>query len=266
MPVVKVFKDFAKASNDKIFLIPVNKLIDNPNNQRTDFGDITSLAKDIVQNGLKQPLLILRAKRTDDKAVISDGHRRIRGIRYAIDKLGAPIKDVACKFEPEGTNEEDRYYNQFSTAANAKDLTDLEKACIIKRLLDMNQSYKDIATRTNMKQTAIKSLLELHAAPIAIREKVKAKEMSRTAAVALSKAPKEKQDAVLADAGKGKVDVKDVEKATKGVTSQISSHSIKMKLAKARKILDTTQEPKYWDGVVFGMEVCIGLKDLPPQE
>jgi hypothetical protein len=98
-----------------------------------------------------------------------------------------------------------------------------------------------------------------------VREAVEKKKLSTSAAVKLSKASEEKQAEVLKDTDKGKkVKVKDVETATKGVASQISSRSLKLKLAKAKKILALGEEPKYWDGVVFGIEVCLGTAELPP--
>ena len=259
------FKDFA-TKGGSLLLVPYDKIVDNPRNVREDYGDISDLANDINQNGLKLPLIIQRNQRNDEAAVLVDGHRRIRAIKYAVEKLGSPIKQVECKFEAEGTNEGDRLISMFSTGMNVKPLTDLEQAKVIKRLVDLSWSIKDIATKINRKQKAIKTLLELHAAPLAIREKVEKKKLSTSAAVKLSKAPAEKQAEVLKDTESKKVGVKEVEKATKGVTSQISSRAIKLKLAKVRKILEKGEEPKYWQGVEFGIELCLGLKDLPPQE
>jgi hypothetical protein len=111
------FKDFA-TKGGSLLLVPYDKIVDNPRNVREDYGDISDLANDINQNGLKLPLIIQRNQRNDEAAVLVDGHRRIRAIKYAVEKLGSPIKQVECKFEAEGTNEGDRLISMFSTGMN----------------------------------------------------------------------------------------------------------------------------------------------------
>jgi ParB-like nuclease domain./KorB domain. len=252
------------SSKDYFYHIPLEHIkIDPDFNVRTDFGDILSLAKDIASNGLTHALTVRLAE--DEKSVyIVDGERRFKAISYINDNklLENGMLDVKCSMEDKGSNEQTRIIRMFSTGANSKPLTELEQAQVVFRLLSVHHlKITTIAESIGRPQTYVNHLLDLHSTPTNIKEAVQEKKMSPTAAIKLSKAPKEKRDEVLKRAGK--VKVRDVERATKGTSSQISSRTIKGYVKRVEKFIEAGKNESKWKGVKLGLEVALGLKELP---
>ena len=89
-----------------LYSIPLDKIeIEDGFNVRSDYGDIPELAADIAQNGVLNPLTV---RMTGERLVLSDGHRRLAAVKYAVANLGAAITDVPCIMERKGTGEDDR--------------------------------------------------------------------------------------------------------------------------------------------------------------
>ena len=252
------------SSKDYLYHIPIEYIKVDPGfNVRTDWGDIPTLAKDIATNGLTHALTVRLAE--DKKSVfIVDGERRFRAINMINEEnmLEGGILDIKCSFEEKGSNETSRIIRMFSTGANSKALTELEQAEVVFRLLAVyNMKVKAIAENIGRPQIYVNHLLELHSAPTNIREAVEVKKISPTAAIKLSKAPKEKRDEVLKKTGK--VRVKDVQKATTGITSEISSKTIKGYIKKVEKFIESGSNLIKWKGVKLGLEIALGIEELP---
>jgi ParB/RepB/Spo0J family partition protein len=257
------FKDLF-FSKSFFYHIPIENIkIDPDFNVRTDFGDIPTLAKDIATNGLTHALTVRLAE--DEKSVlIVDGERRFRAISMINDKkmLEGGILDIKCSLEEKGSNETSRIIRMFSTGANSKALTELEQAKVAFRLLTVhNMKIKAIADSIGRTQTYVNHLLDLHSAPTNIREAVEEKRISPTAAIKLSKAPKEKRNEVLKKTGK--VRLKDVQKATDGHTSEIPATVIKGYIKKVEKLIQAGLDVVKWKSVKLGLEIALGLKELP---
>jgi ParB family chromosome partitioning protein len=252
------------SSKDYFYHIPFEYIKVDPDfNVRTDFGDIPALAKDIATNGLTHALTVRLAE--DKKSVfIVDGERRFRAINMINDKkmIEGGILDVKCSLEEKGSNETSRIIRMFSTGANSKALTELEQAKVVFRLLTVhNMKTKAIAENIGRPQTYVNHLLDLHSAPTNIKEAVEEKKISPTAAIKLSKVPREKRDEVLKKVGK--VRVKDVEKATKGTSSEVSSKTIKGYIKRVEKFIEAGSNVPKWRGVKLGLEIALGLEELP---
>jgi ParB/RepB/Spo0J family partition protein len=268
------------ASKINDFFIPLDKIkIQNGFNVRKDFGDLLSLAKDIGARGLDYPLIVRYAD--DEKpvksVVIIDGERRYRAIKLANEKnLGknGAILEARCILESEGTDEAHRCYKMFSTGTNSKPLTDMEQAEVIYRLRTVyTKKPKEIALKIGRTQAYVMHLLDLHAAPHEIKEAVRTKKLSSTAAVKISKAMPEKRAKVMekvraTKTGK-KVKVAEVERITKGTPASISAKSIKDKIVHVEKLLEKSTEGSvisHWTDVKTGLEIALGISSLPPLE
>ena len=252
------------SSKDYFYHIPLEFIkIDPGFNVRTDWGDIPALAKDIATNGLTHALTVRLAE--DKKSVlIVDGERRFRAVNMINDKkmIEGGILDVKCSLEEKGSNETSRTIRMFSTGANSKALTELEQAKVVFRLLTVyNMKVKMIAENIGRPQTYVNHLLDLHSTPMNIQEAVEEKKISPTAAIKLSRAPKEKREEVLKKTGK--VRVKDVQKATTGITSEISSKTIKGYIKKVEKFIEVGTNIPKWRGVKLGLEIALGIEELP---
>jgi ParB family chromosome partitioning protein len=256
------------SSKDFFYYIPLDNIKVDPDfNVRTEFGDIPALAKDIATNGLTHALTVRLSE--DKKCVyIVDGERRFRAINYINNNklVENGMLDVKCSLEEKGSNEQSRIIRMFSTGANSKALTEIEQAKVVFRLMSVHHlKVKEIANSIGRPQTYVNHLLDLHSAPTNIKEAVVEKKMSPTAAIKLSKAPKEKRDEILrkAASGTGKVKVKDVEKATQGTSSEISSRTVKNYIKKVDKLIDAGVSKYKWECVKLGLEIALGLKELP---
>jgi ParB/RepB/Spo0J family partition protein len=251
------------SSEDHFYHVPIEKIkIDPDFNVRTDFGDIPALARDISTNGLTHALTV-RLSEDKKSVLIVDGERRFRAINMINDEKMAEkrIFDIKCWFEEKGSNETSRIIRMFSTGANSKALTEIEQAKVVFRLLTVhNMKIKAIADSIGRPQIYVNHLLDLNSAPTNIKEAVEGKKISPTAAIKLSKAPKEKRDEILKRAGK--VRLKDVQKATDGHTSEIPATVIKGYIKRVEKLIQAGLDAK-WQDVKFGLEIALGLKELP---
>ena len=242
-----------------LYYIPPTKInIDPSFNARDDYGDIPTLAKDIAQNGVDIPLIV----RSDAEhgIVLTDGHRRLRAVMYAIEHLSAPIDTIPCIKEKKGSNEETRLISMFSTGSNTKPLEPLEQAKVVKRLIDMGWKTGKIATQLGRSQACIYQLIELNGAPTEVRQAVESKKISATAAKKLSHATKEKRAEVLGKTGK--VKSKDVEKAMTGSQSTVTAKQIRKYISKVDGFIKAGVKVQYWLAVKFGLQVALGTAEL----
>jgi ParB/RepB/Spo0J family partition protein len=251
------------SSKDYFYHIPLEYIkVDPEFNVRTEFGDIPSLARDIATNGLTHALTVRLAE--DKKSVyIVDGERRFRAITMINEKkmIDGGILDVKCSIEEKGSNETSRIIRMFSTGANSKALTELEQARVVFRLLTAhNMKIKAIAENIGRPQTYVNHLLDLHSAPTNIKEAVEENKISPTAAIKLARVPKEKRDEILKKSGK--VRVKDVEKAAKGTSSEVSSKTIKGYIKRVDKFIESGINVPKWEGVKLGLQIALGIEEL----
>lgn len=146
-------------------------------------ADDLALAESISQVGVKQALT---AYTENGKVYVSDGHRRLGATLYAINNLGAEIKSVPVQTEERYANEADRVLSMI-VRNSGKPLAPIEQARVLKRLLDLGWTEKDIAAKTGYKRPWIKDLLELQAAPQSVIGLVTNGQVSATLAISTLK-------------------------------------------------------------------------------
>lgn len=260
------------STKDNFYFIELEKIkIQEGFNARKDFGDISELARDIVTNGLTQPVIVRRPNVDEPKdcVFLVDGERRFRAISYANEnKLSesGEILEVKCILEEPGANEETRLIRVFSTGANSKPLTEIEQAEVVQRLMQIyHLKTKEIAQKIARPQTYVNRLLELSSAPSEVREAVKDNKLSPTAARSLARAPKATRERVLEKAkiSQTPIRVREIEKETKGVSTQISTKSIKNKIVKIQQLIaEKKVDEQMYTHIIKGLELALGFWDL----
>lgn len=128
-----------------------------------------ALARSIAESGVKETLTAIFE---DGKVFITNGHRRRAAALYARDVLGADIKSVPVQTEARYSNEADRVLSQI-IRNDGKPLSPFEKGKVFKRLTEFGWSPDDIATKTGLTKTRVTQLLEVQAAPEAVKTLVR---------------------------------------------------------------------------------------------
>jgi len=136
------------------------------------------LKESIRANGVRVPLEI-RFDGTD--AYVTSGHRRHAMVLELIAE-GVEIKSVPVMPEPKGTGPEDRDLNLI-ISNSGEPLTPLEKAKVIKRLVDYGWEDADIAKRVGWKSRAsVQQHLDMLTLPRDVQDAVKRGDVSVTMA------------------------------------------------------------------------------------
>lgn len=131
--------------------LELNKVYPNPNQPRKDFKDIDELANSIKENGLIQPIAVVK---TDDGYMIISGERRYRACK----ELG--LKTIKTHL----INADDKKVLELALVENIQrdDLTDFEKAKFINQLWASGHYAKkqDLAKAIGKSQSYISKVLK----------------------------------------------------------------------------------------------------------
>jgi ParB-like chromosome segregation protein Spo0J len=267
-----------------IIRMPLNQInvITDPNdpnfNLRTDYGDIDELARQIVESGQQEPG---KVRLSDDGkcAVLVEGHRRLKAIQIANEKLNAGIDVFLCLPEDKGTNAETRIVEMFVRNSSGKPYTILEQAEAIRRLQNKQWDVSKIAKSICKTGAYVNQLLCLQGSSSKLRDAVRKNTISSSAALKLAAAPITKQEDVLgkvqeaispAKTPKGKISkkkpikVKDVERELKGVTATVSTRKIRDTITEVNKLIEGGKKASQWKAVKYGLELALGKAKLDP--
>lgn len=159
------------------FIVPFSQLeLLDQFNDREDYGDMDELTESIYNVGPKVPL---KGYKKGEKYVVIVGHRRFRAAERIMDKHG---KDVLFKFEvySPGTSKTDMLLDTLLTNSG-KDLTPLEKASTVHKLLEEKMPVKDVAGALGgVSQVYIKNLQRLWNIPDAAKKLIRDNIVSAT--------------------------------------------------------------------------------------
>ena len=115
-------------------------------NSRRDFGDIEELARQIDENGLKNPLHVQKVVGEEDKFILVDGERRYRAIQFLLEQ-GKDIPYVRCILVPANATKEELYLEQ-AMANEGKPFNEYEKGVLAKKLHEeCGMSYAEIGRK-----------------------------------------------------------------------------------------------------------------------
>lgn len=130
---------------------------------------IDMLAQSIAEVGVKEPLTVYME---GDKVYIEDGHCRYFGTMRAIEHYGAEIKTVNVKTGDRYATEGDRIFSQI-VRNSGKRLSPMEQSTVFKRLIDFGWDEAMIAKKSGISGKWVKDLLNLSAAPEAVKKFVR---------------------------------------------------------------------------------------------
>lgn len=176
-------------------LIPVDRLHANPDNPRTDFGDLPGLAGSVRRDGQKQQVLVYPAPvpcpAVDDDGIpcgsseqhfyIEDGERRWRALRSG-------TTEILCVVHPVRAGENIHVRNLLTaliTDTHRKNLTPVARAKAYRRLMTearLNQSQ--VAARIGCSVSSVSNALALLELAPNIRKQVEEGKLSQADALA----------------------------------------------------------------------------------
>ena len=149
--------------------LPLAEISHNPDNPRDEIGDVTELADTLREIGLIQAITVVtrsaylaeRPHRSGDLEpgaayVVVDGHRRLAAARQAgLESIKYTVNDDLA------TSDESLLESAFVANAQRKNLSELEEAAALEKLVAFYGSQHKAAKRLGMSQGAISQRLSL---------------------------------------------------------------------------------------------------------
>lgn len=207
-------EELAQANRAIGKMLPIEKLVPNPEQPRTDVGDLTELASSIEQQGVLEPLLVQPRK---DEWMIIAGERRWRASQMA------GLEEVPCI----ELDIDDNGVAEIALVENLqrKDLSVWEVADGLKDLADrFDYTHDQIAERIGKSRTSVTESLAIAGLPETIRKRCrKSKINAKSTLVEISREFDEKAMHSLLDnvtKGKGSVARQDIRKKKKTGTKK----------------------------------------------
>jgi len=167
---------------DSLFLL--EQIDDNPFQTRQTYDDagIAELAADIYARGLLQPPV---GRLVDGRVQLAFGHRRLRAyrhIRTQIDAMGWSAMPVNVQT----LSDEQMALAAWSENAQRKDITAIEEATAIKRMMDgFGWSQSDMGSKLGVDRSTVANKLRLLRLPEEVQARIAGRELSERQAVAL---------------------------------------------------------------------------------
>ena len=126
-------------------------------NVRTDYGDIESLAKSIIENGQVVPARV--DAMADGTFLLTDGHRRFKALQHILEQ-GSDEPLLKAIVNASRTTEEERILQMFVTQDN-KPLTQLEVCELIKRLINLGHDQTSVAKKIGKSIAYVSTMLSV---------------------------------------------------------------------------------------------------------
>jgi ParB/RepB/Spo0J family partition protein len=163
-------QEFYKEQRKDLLMVDPRLIVTNENdNIREDYGNIEELSESIIENGVK---VALRGYRDGENFIVTDGFRRSRAIKLALEK-GIEIARVPFLLEPKGYTKEQRILDMF-IMNDGKRLTPLEEGKLFLKLEnDYGFTRKEIAKKTGRTEGHISQMIQLQDAPQEAKEAIK---------------------------------------------------------------------------------------------
>lgn len=188
------------AKSSQLWNIPIDDIgvIDgfNVRNETESYEDhIEGLAQSIMEQGflLEKPLSgYVKSEKNSDQIVIFDGHSRLAAAKIARER-GAPILTIPVVIK--NNNNIVDLNCSLITNNNGRELTEIEKAFVVKRLQGFQMTQVEIARRTGLQRYKVNEFLtHLIPAPPIIHQWVVEEKI--TASFAVSQIRQHKENAV----------------------------------------------------------------------
>jgi len=150
------------ASSPIGLMVPIDKLAPNPNQPRTEFGDLSELIESIREKGVLEPLLV-RPSDVGGRYMIIAGERRYRA------SVEAGLTEIPCI----ELDVDDKAVAEISLIENLqrKDLTPFEEADGLQALNSrFGYTHEDIAKRIGKSRSSITETISLATMPSEVRD------------------------------------------------------------------------------------------------
>ncbi|RBP98743.1 ParB/RepB/Spo0J family partition protein [Bifidobacterium xylocopae] len=137
---------------ERIVLLALDRVRENPDNPRADVGDVDELAASIEAQGIQQALVVTPAG-PDGVHTLVIGHRRLAAARKAgLEMVPCVVRDV-----------DERRQAELMLVENVhrKDLAALEEADGYARLLDLGEDADTMARRTGRSAATVRRRLKV---------------------------------------------------------------------------------------------------------
>ena len=137
-----------KTTKTDIYKIdPRNIVVKDGFNSREDFGDIDTLAKQIEENGVLNPISVVPFKDEsgNEKYRLIDGERRYRAVMSLLDR-GVTIDRIPALFQPKSADQKALLIQQI-IRNEGKGFNEMELAIAYKKLLDEGMTKEEIAEK-----------------------------------------------------------------------------------------------------------------------
>lgn len=199
----------ATKRTDLMLVDPRNLEVEAGFNVRKDYGDIRGLALSIVSLGVQEPLIGFKV-RGEDKFVVTDGHRRERAIKFALEKHAAgdphfadisKITNVPVRIASADPIE--RLFTMAVTGEKKKNLTELERADMYSRLIDSIMDTKgvkrgdaidEVIVKVGISKPTLYNILSLNKLPEEIKEAIANNEISGSTVVTIVREVKDEDE------------------------------------------------------------------------
>lgn len=135
-------------------MLPLRILLEHPGNVRADLGDLDELAASIRAQGLLQPIVVTRHRR-DGHFLILAGHRRAAAARTI------PLDNVPCLIREDAGDTTDHIALMLVENMQRANLTAVEKARAMQKLVDAGENQTQIARRLGLTPSTVNSYLVL---------------------------------------------------------------------------------------------------------
>jgi len=155
-------KTIADGRSDLLKFHPSRIQIEPGFNGRRELGDISGLAEDIHENGLKDPLTIRLGEHNKEEApFLVDGERRLHALRLLI-KTNRDPGLIRCQIESRNTTPIDRLFSQLSHNSG-KPFSLAEKGRVYQAILDIDPALTpaELARRSQVSKQAVSNALTL---------------------------------------------------------------------------------------------------------
>ena len=137
-----------KTTKTDIYKIdPRNIVVEDGFNSREDFGDIDTLAKQIEENGVLNPISVVPFKDEsgNEKYRLIDGERRYRAVMSLLDR-GVTIDRIPALFQPKSADQKALLVQQI-IRNEGKGFNEMELAIAYKKLLDEGMTKEEIVEK-----------------------------------------------------------------------------------------------------------------------
>ena len=137
-----------KTTKTDIYKIdPRNIVVEDGFNSREDFGDIDTLAKQIEENRVLNPISVVPFKdeNGNEKYRLIDGERRYRAVMSLLDR-GVSVDRIPALFQPKSADQKALLVQQI-IRNEGKGFNAMELAIAYKKLLDEGMTKEEIAEK-----------------------------------------------------------------------------------------------------------------------